>query len=137
MLPGRKGAHDGTVENCQRVLLQAVMQAAGVVEGYSTQYLDQSVRQEEIRQAVSGKALSELMAPLGDLFCHRAICRVYNKVGIINQMVIAHENTCMRSMSDDISCQSFLLPPELLSTHTEEEMKSSWLVRAGQDLDER
>lgn len=95
MLPGRKGAHDGTVENCQRVLLQAVMQAAGVVEGYSTQYLDQSVRQEEIRQAVSGKALSELMAPLGDLFCHRAICRVYNQMGIINQMVIAHHDSVM------------------------------------------
>lgn len=237
MLPELKGwlyRQFGTVEHCQRVLLQAVMQAAGVVEGYSTQYLDQSVRQEEIRQAVSGKALSELMAPLGDLFCHRAICRVYNQMGIINQMVIAHhdsvmidhlleqivlnyklmddvfgsdpilgqslertctsrlertdtvtdekkrrfllkccnyhgigiapgcnstisltgpniysggiadmrdliahENTCMRSMSDDISCQSFFLPPELLSTHTEEEMKSSWLVRAGQDSDER
>lgn len=82
-------------ENCQRVLLQAVMQATGAIEGYATQYLEQSERQEEIRQAVAGKELCELMVPLGDLFCHRAICRVYHMTGIINQMIAAHHDSVM------------------------------------------
>lgn len=85
----------GEIDFCERTLLQAVMHETKAVEGYSTDFLDHSPRRQIICQALEGKTLSELMKPLGDITCHPAICRLYHKTRLINQMVVAHPGSVM------------------------------------------
>lgn len=83
------------IDFCERTLLQAIMHETGAVEGYSTEFLEDSPSRQMICQALEGKQLSELMKPLGNIMCHRAICRLYHKTRLINQMVVSHPESVM------------------------------------------
>lgn len=88
-------------DKMQRRLLQAIMTLTGTIPDYRTTEFESCEKRDEIRAAVAGRSLQELMLPLDSekCKCNPMAFRVYlNTGGVINQMVMAPARSMMIQM---------------------------------------
>lgn len=118
----------GASDNLERVLIQAIMEGTGEIPGYRTDELNECDRAGEIRNTVAGEGLDKLMVPLGVMCCQPMAFQVYhNGQGVINQMVLAHENSFLiarmiQQIKDNYATMYRFFPRSLLAGKTLEEV---------------
>lgn len=133
----------GASDDLQRVLIQAIMEGSGEIPNYRKDELNACARGQEIRSAVAGRSLEELMVPLGAMCCHPMALQVYhNGLGIINQIVLAHENSMLilrmiQQIKDNYNTMNRYFPSHLLYGRTLNEVTETLQGIAEKEEDER